>query len=183
MREEYKSPPTPHPYSNFFTTSLSPNPLSALPFSIPDCFPPRTAKDILQSEIRVISVDSNTAAGHASARGCCWRSHTEIETLNAYIWLAVTALVMGCSGKPSIFVFLHQGQGELFRNAAFQGVTCLSCYKYMWPGRRPGAWGGTGWMKLTAETIMISHWWNKWSTTINTKQLNRWINQFLCLKI
>ncbi|KAM3624947.1 uncharacterized protein V6R79_004075 [Siganus canaliculatus] len=40
-----------------------------LPPSIPDCSPPRTAKDILLSEIRVISADTTWQPVHS----CLWR--------------------------------------------------------------------------------------------------------------
>lgn len=97
MREEYKclwslkhsSPPPPllllllpllYPFSRIYT-ALS------LPPSIPDCFLPRTAKDILLSEIRVTSADTTWRCSRSRLwwPPCrrCRRSHT--EALNAYV--------------------------------------------------------------------------------------------------
>ncbi|CAJ1049055.1 Hypothetical predicted protein [Xyrichtys novacula] len=55
---EAQPPPPPPPTSSSSPSSPSSSYATlCLPPSIPDCSPPRTAKDILLSEIRVISAD------------------------------------------------------------------------------------------------------------------------------
>lgn len=75
--------PPQYPFSHIYTTLC-------LPPSIPVCSLPRTAKDILPSEIRTISADTTWQRPLSRL----WRPPCHIQDLNVYVWLTVAELVM-----------------------------------------------------------------------------------------
>lgn len=129
MREEYKclqslKPSTLHP-SSFDCCIPSPTstPPLCLPLPIPGCSPPRTAKDIFQSEIRMISADTTWQRWHGHLR----RSHAvethrdwDLECIYLTCCQPAQPSVMCCTEKPSIFVFLNQWQGRRLQH--FWGI-------------------------------------------------------------
>lgn len=109
MREEYKclrslkpsQPSSSSSFSHIYTTLC-------LPPSIPDCSPPRTAKDILPRAIRVISADTTWQRSRRPPAGVTGAATLRLRLLNAYVGLCrhITSDVSHWT-KPFIFVSLH----------------------------------------------------------------------------